>query len=802
MTDRELSGRRRVRSLGVKEVLEERDYPEEQYQCNYCKAFCYLSQIYCTCAKSRTTKVVCLEHIDYLCECDMSDRTLRLRFSDEELSNTQQTIESSAAIPDIWGDKFARLLEESPRPSLRALRALVAEADRVNYPFQHLGSLRKCVEAANDWVRETNVYTTRRISRRGKGRDWDEATDGTRPTLEGVRDLLRRVEDLGFDTPEIALLQNIATQAEAAKARAKLLLGNLPSLEPLDLHIPMQQDFDREAMKDPRFARRNGVLNDIRELLSGYTLSLQLDELVELEEFCNKMDITIEIERLVATGVIDDQESLMAYLDLPVRARACNYDMTSPVFEKMQKLSKVVDRNNDAVREVLSRPIKLLEELEEVRHPLMDPQLEMKLDQVYNQAVAYQKQAEAWLNPRHDRSVKMPEAQEAMKLVQKAEKEFQIDNIAELKQLAEHAYDLEERCERVLRNRYLPEDDQPMLQVVTKWREIADKQLREIFSLPNCDALLKQIQLHQQWLTKLPWWCAEHETTHGDEILEDVVDYTKPEDDSPPHDEFFTCICFEPVRKPPPNVPSDAVQCDHCFARFHGRCAKNGGSCPFCDPNHWNGNIHRERSWHSCYLPTVLNNAPDVTRYHASEWKQLKVIVEHIDRFCTVTGHFLKQAQEPANQRPDLIPQVRHFMRKLYKIGFAVSPNPEVSFGLDLAGLHRILASRPAPVRIKKRRRPRFVFGQDLDKDWIDGTRCICRGRSDYIHGYPIVECENPTCNRRYHTGCVCFSAPMVSGGKTFFLCPLCCLRKGKAYRYADVRVKDFSMCSFLISGM
>ena len=126
MTDRELSGRRRARSLGVKEVLEERDYPEEQYQCNYCKAFCYLSQIYCTCAKSRTTKVVCLEHIDYLCECDMSDRTLRLRFSDEELSNTQQTIESSAAIPDSWGDKFTRLLEESPRPSLRALRALVA----------------------------------------------------------------------------------------------------------------------------------------------------------------------------------------------------------------------------------------------------------------------------------------------------------------------------------------------------------------------------------------------------------------------------------------------------------------------------------------------------------------------------------------------------------------------------------------------------------------------------------------------------------------------------------------------------
>ncbi len=36
--------------------------------------------------------------------------------------------------------------------------------------------------------------------------------------------------------------------------------------------------------------------------------------------------------------------------------------------------------------------------------------------------------------------------------------------------------------------------------------------------------------------------------------------------------------------------------------------------------------------------------------------------------------------------------------------------HPENSFGLDLAGLHRMLAVM--------RRRPKFVFGQDIDKDW------------------------------------------------------------------------------------
>jgi histone demethylase JARID1 len=611
-----------------------------------------------------------------------------------------------------------------------------------------------------------------------------------------VYKLLKRVGALGFDTPEIGLLENIATQAEATKAKAQKLLEKLPSLEPVRAAIPSSSGDDaREAENDPQVSQRDRIMDEIRALLAGYNLSIHLEELSELEEFCNKMLITTEIESLLSNEGPDgspDVETLSLHLDLPARARACNYDMSHPIFDHLHKVAKTVDEDNNRTREVLSRPVKSIEDLEKLLGLVIDHQLESKLKQTHNQALTLQRQAEAWLNPKTERPVKLPDVQEALKLVQRAEKEFSIDAIGELKRSAEFAYDLEERCERVLKNRYQPEEDASVFETITRWREYADKHLTGIFALPNYDLLLKQLQLHEQWITKLPWWCAEHEKPHSQEIVEDVVKYTKQADDAPPDDEYFTCICFEPVRKPPPGVTSDAVQCDHCFARFHGRCAKNGGSCPFCDPNHWNGSIHRERSWHSCYLPTVLHNAPEITKNYSPDWKDLKVIVEHIDRLCSVVGHFLKHAQEPANQRLDLIPQVRHYMRKLFKIQFAVSPNPEVSFGLDLAGLHRILAYRPAPVRIKKRRRPRFGFGQDVDKDWIDGTRCICRGRTDYLRGYAIVECENPTCNRRYHTGCVCFTGQMTNGGKTFFTCPLCCLRKGKPYRYADVRVKDF----------
>jgi len=145
-------------------------------------------------------------------------------------------------------------------------------------------------------------------------------------------------------------------------------------------------------------------------------------------------------------------------------------------------------------------------------------------------------------------------------------------------------------------------------------------------------------------------------------------------------------------------------------------------------------------------------------------------------------------------------------MRKLYKIQFAVAPTPDVSYGLDLAGLHRILALRKGPVNdrhaqklaarrrekellaARKKRKPRFTFGQDTDPDWKDGTRCICRGRTPYLLHYPMVTCE--VCNHKYHAGCVFFPDDSGKNKNATFLCPICHTRKNNTYPYAEVRIR------------
>ncbi|KAI0080843.1 hypothetical protein K474DRAFT_1657340 [Panus rudis PR-1116 ss-1] len=769
MTERELNTRAKARALEIGEVLEEIDRPEEQYQCTICKVFCYLSQITCQC----TTKVVCIDHIDDLCKCSKSNRVLRLRFSDMELQDIQAKIAERAAIPTTWRNKLKKLLQESERPPLRSLRALLAEGERINHPLPELPSLRKCVQKANDWVEAANTFIVRKPSRkrprRVRGRLSSEGTPGSvgeelvdKPerSLEELHGLLREVGTLGFDCQEIATLKGIAHDAEETKAKARRLL---------------------ETVTSPR--DRDGYIQECERLiLHGNSLNVHVDEILEVEKIVMREQLLKELEEGPDLGSL----SLEHLRQLVARAHACNLNPDHPHMIRLETRLKKGEMWEKRARELVVKPRRTLEELTECVAASVgvnvDPELVRRVEDLLEVGKEYDRQADAWLCPTP--SAVKPRVQEVLKLLTRAEREYDIPRVADLRRTTDFAVDTENRCEAVLKNRYQlqPGEEADTFQIMHGWVKYAREHLR-IFTLPNVERLDQQLIHHYRWLESLPWYCRQHSSPHGRQILDDVVEATRPEDDLPPNDEYFTCICTTPVRPPAPGTVSDAVQCDHCYARFHGVCAANGGSCPFCDHQHWNGSLHKERNWHFCYLPTILLQAPDITKYYCEDWKQLEIIVHRIDRLSSAIGQFLAFVGQAPNQRAEYIPQVRHYMRKLYKIQFAVSPNPEVSYGLDLAGLHRILAGQPAPIRMKKRRRPKFVFGQDIDKDWLDGTRCICRGRTPYLLHYPTVECE--LCAKRYHGGCV--FAPQ---DHTKFICPLCCLRKNRNYPYSDVRVK------------
>ncbi|KAH7922065.1 hypothetical protein BV22DRAFT_1197718 [Leucogyrophana mollusca] len=771
MTDREMTNRRQARSLGLSEVLDEEDRPEDQYQCMICKVFCYLSQVTCHCK----SEVVCVDHVDLLCDHSLSQLVLRKRFSDSDLQETLAEVVERANVPASWRAKLNKVLMESQVPSIRSLRSILAEGERINHHLPELAALRKCVNRAGEWLDAANTFIirkqSRKRSRRSRGRPplheannaaFDDRDPGDRPDrgLDDLYALLEEVKTLGFDTPEIGVLQTLAQQSEEAKRKARALLDTAASVT------------DRSAYLE----------ECERLLLEGSSLNVHLDEILEVEKIVSREQLVNELE--------EKSEDHFATLDdirrLLTRARSCNLPLDNPSIKILESRQRAGDDWEERARHVLDQPYKTIEELDEFfdmdSNVPIDVTIYDRIMSARSKAKDFEKQAKAWIAP--EPQAPKPKVSEVMRFVGRAEKDFNIPAIRDLKQTAEFAMDLESRCESILRNRYQHRDEGDIFDMMRKWRTYAREHL-SMFSLPIFEKLDGQLTLHQRWLEDLPWHCPQHGCAHGQGILDDVVESTRPEDDLPPNDPYFTCICTTPVLPPPPGTQSDAVQCDHCFARFHGVCAANGGSCPFCDHHHWNGAIHKERNWHFCFLPTILLSAPDITKNYSDSWKQLEIIVHRVDRLSTVIGHFLTFEEQPGNLRAEYIPQVRHYMRKLYKIQFAVSPRREISYGLDLAGLHRILAGQPAPVRLKKRRRPRFTFGQDVDKDWVDGTRCICRGRTPYLMNYPTVECD--LCGKLYHAGCVFFP---IDGGNNRFMCPLCCLRKNRSYPYSDVRVK------------
>ena len=310
MVDRELRDRDQLRDLSIKQVLEGKDHLEDQYQCYICKVFCYLSQVICDCDKAFNLRVTCMDHASMLCDCLMSQRTLRLRFSDDELRCIQLAVAARAAIPGNWKSKLRRVLAEGSRPALRSLRALLAEGERISHPLEELRALHRCVARANEWVDAANLFTTRKQSRKRMRRSRDgqilpadlSVPDGVleRPerTLSDLYSLLKEVDLLGFDAPEIGQLKSVAAQAEEFKAKAKEIL----------------------LIREHRDVNATTLLQDCKTLLAhGSSLNVFLEEYNKIEDIVLQEQLIRELKEIEQKSV-----TLEELRQLLTRAHACN----------------------------------------------------------------------------------------------------------------------------------------------------------------------------------------------------------------------------------------------------------------------------------------------------------------------------------------------------------------------------------------------------------------------------------------------------------------------------------------------
>ena len=249
-------------------VIDDEDLAEEEYQCSYCKVYTYLSQFQC----HHTSKVACLAHADTFecCQEELASKmlgpnhTLRFRYSNDDLNSTVQKVIDKARVPEAWQEKLDSLLDDQPKPSLKALHSLLSEGDKIPAFLPGLKDLTQFVRRCDKWVEEANGYVARKQqSRRKNERVWRRASlkdpkpeekDNDARTVEKMEALLREGDNLGFESPVLDQLRARVEEVNEWRTEAKnvLTMPHVKTPAEIEEFLELARTFNVEIMDEEK----------------------------------------------------------------------------------------------------------------------------------------------------------------------------------------------------------------------------------------------------------------------------------------------------------------------------------------------------------------------------------------------------------------------------------------------------------------------------------------------------------------------------------------------------------------------
>ncbi|PWY86429.1 PLU-1-domain-containing protein [Aspergillus sclerotioniger CBS 115572] len=305
----------------LKFLVEEEDLPEDDYQCQFCKAYTYLAQFRC----HKTGKTVCLPHVETYDCCGEPltqrllgpDHTLRYRMSDDALRALVLKVQERARIPEAWGEKLDKILEDEPKPQLKVLHNLLNEGEKIPYHLPGLQDLAAFVQRCDKWVEEATNYITRKQQNRRKNeKAWRKGTskaaqleerDREVRRVENIYALLAEADKLSFDCPQMAALEEKTREIEKfhQDVSVALMNPNIRSVQEVEELVESARNFNVEIpdverlehmlrqMKWNDEARRKReqylTLKDCQELIqAGEQLGLSdtSDHLLHFKDLC------------------------------------------------------------------------------------------------------------------------------------------------------------------------------------------------------------------------------------------------------------------------------------------------------------------------------------------------------------------------------------------------------------------------------------------------------------------------------------------------------------------------------------
>ncbi|QPG96490.1 hypothetical protein C2857_004353 [Epichloe festucae Fl1] len=290
---------------------EEEDALDEDEQCcTYCKTFAFLSRFKC----ARTGKTICIAHAGHHACCDQTEEqrfiggghTLIYRVTNEAMAATYEKVLDKARTPELWEEKYAKLLDEETTPSLKSLRALLHEGERVPFDLPSLPILKEFVDRCNDWVEEATNYVVRKQQNRRKnekawqggvrkstGSAYQDQKERESRHVSNIYRLLRDAEHIGFDCPEIAQLQERAATIKEFQLNASRTLENTATI-PMETIEELLDEGRSFNVDTPEIDRLSRVLEQMRwnqKARSSRGIFLSLQDVRDIIEEGQRLDI-------------------------------------------------------------------------------------------------------------------------------------------------------------------------------------------------------------------------------------------------------------------------------------------------------------------------------------------------------------------------------------------------------------------------------------------------------------------------------------------------------------------------------
>ncbi|KAL8970884.1 MAG: hypothetical protein Q9183_001312 [Haloplaca sp. 2 TL-2023] len=298
--------------------VDEKDVPENDYQCTFCKAYSYLSRFRC----NTTGKVMCLQHAGYYDCCDSAEdqrmtnstHTVIYRCRNSELDAITHKVVERSRMPEAWQEKLDQILEDEPKPSLKVLRSLVSEGEKIPWDLAGLADLKEFVNKCNAWVDEATNYITRKQQSRRKNDRGGRKNTSTKAAeqeerekelrkIENIHKLLAAAEEISFDCPEITTLKERSDNIAQFQrdARAKLQEPGVWSTQHFEDLAQLGGDFGVDI---PEVEQLNGLVRQMKWTDKARELRGQFQTLEDVADLISKAG---EI------GIPDHSELLVYY---------------------------------------------------------------------------------------------------------------------------------------------------------------------------------------------------------------------------------------------------------------------------------------------------------------------------------------------------------------------------------------------------------------------------------------------------------------------------------------------------------